>query len=97
MHYLEIPAEVLGRTDARELVRFWVCDGEDFVALNSNLFEDKEAEVWGSVAADLIKHAIIAMTLNNPDHDPKKLRGRMVGAFKRRLAERGDHSGHLGQ
>jgi hypothetical protein len=42
MHYLEIPAEVLDRADAREIARFWVCEGEDYVALVTDLFGEKE-------------------------------------------------------
>jgi len=96
MHYLEIPSEVLDRADARELLRFWVCDGEDYVALNSDIFGDKEPEVWGSVAADVLKHAIIAMCLNDGSRDAQKLQQRMVKALKKRLAEHGDYSGRLG-
>jgi hypothetical protein len=41
MHYLEIPTEIMNRPDARELLRFWVCDGEDFVlqAFNERMRE----------------------------------------------------------
>ena len=97
MHFLEIPEEVLNRADARELVRFWVCDGEDYVTLMSDLFGDNEAEVWGSVAADLLKHAVIAMRLNQPACDPAKLRERMIAAFHERMAETDDKQrGRLG-
>jgi hypothetical protein len=97
MHYLEIPAEVLDRADAREIARFWVCEGEDYVALVTDLFGEKEQEVWGTVAADLLKHAIIAMTLSDGSRDAEAIRERMVEAFHQRLASQADCSGRLGQ
>jgi len=97
MHYLEIPVEVLDRPDARELMRFWVCDGEDYVALMTDLFGDNEPEVWGSVAADMLKHAIIAMSLSDPTRETTEIRDRMVAAFHERMASHGSYKGRLGQ
>jgi len=97
MHYLEIPVEILKRVDARELVRFWVCDGEDYVTLVTDLFGEKEPEVWGSIAADLLKHAIIAMKLGDEGRDTTVIRDRMVDAFHQRMASHGDYNGRLGQ
>lgn len=96
MHFLEIPVEVLDRPDARELVRFWVCGGEDYVALLTDLFGEKEPEVWGSIAADLLKHAIIAMKLADQSREAIELRDRMVDAFHRRMTKHGDYSGRRG-
>lgn len=97
MNYLEIPQEVLGREDARELVRFWISDGDDYVTLCVDLFGDREAEVWGSVAADLLKHALLGMELAAPGLDRKAAEERMLKAFQARLGEHGiDYSGRLG-
>jgi hypothetical protein len=96
MHYLEIPAEVLDRADARELMRFWVCEGQDFVALHTDLFGQKEPEVWGTIAADVLKHAIIALKLSDDTRDPIAIRDRMIEAFHERMASHGDYSGRRG-
>ena len=45
-----------------EMARVWITaeDGRSHIALNYGLFEERELEVWGSLAADLIAHAVRA-------------------------------------
>lgn len=99
MRYLEIPQEVLERPDARELVRFWISGGKDFCTLQGELWDrDKEPMVWATVAADIMKHAILKLCLEDPSRDRVELLAKMKVEFEKRLAEINDsYSGRLGQ
>lgn len=45
-----------------EMARVWITaeDGRSHIALNYGIFEERELEIWGSLAADLIAHAVRA-------------------------------------
>ena len=56
---LPIPAD---RTDGIEMARVWITseEGQSYLSLKFGMFEDKELEIWGSLAADLVAHAVNA-------------------------------------
>ncbi|WP_430418514.1 DUF5076 domain-containing protein [Phenylobacterium sp.] len=45
-----------------EMARIWIAaeEGRSHIALNYGIFEARELEIWGSLAADLIAHAVRA-------------------------------------
>src|SRR5262249_4416603 len=97
MNYLEIPQEVLDRPGARELVRFWSRGGEHFASLQGELWGDKEPAVWATVAADIMKHAILKLCLENPSRDRVALLAEMKRHFENRIEEINEsYSGRLG-
>jgi len=94
---LEIPSGVFEENEGHELVRFWISSGVDHVSLNIGLFDvEKEPDVWGSVAADIAKHAVNAMLQDDPTRDKNALYAAIERAFSSRLREQVDFSGQLG-
>jgi hypothetical protein len=49
-----------------EMARIWVTteNGRSHVSLHYGMYEDHELEVWGSLAADLIAHAVRACMMD---------------------------------
>ncbi len=93
---LEIPSGVFEENEGHELVRFWISSGVDHVSLNIGLFDnEKEPSVWGSVAADIVKHAVNAMRQDDPTRDEEALYAAIEQAFSMRLREQTSFSGQL--
>lgn len=97
LHELEIPSGVYEEGEAHELVRFWVGGGTDHVTLNISLFDgEKEPSVWGSVAADIVKHAVNGMLQDDPTRDSNALFAEIERSFVARLKEQTNFTGQLG-
>lgn len=99
MKYLEIPQEVFERPDARELVRFWISGGKDYCTLQGELWDrEKEPMVWATVAADIMKHAILKLCIEDCSRERAELLAQMRTRFNARLDEINDsYEGRLGQ
>lgn len=92
MHELEPPVE--GEEDAVEMVRFWIVDGSGAVSLNLGIFdEEAEPASWGMIAADIVVHAVHAMTQERPDLDAEVVLAQVENAFRERLSEALDING----
>lgn len=93
---LDIPEGIYEEQEGHELVRFWVSSGVDHVALNIGLFErDNEPFVWGSVAADIAKHAVRGMMQDDPTQDEQTLYAQIEHAFISRLKEQTNFEGQI--
>lgn len=93
---LNIPAGVFEEDEGHELVRFWISSGVDHVSLNIGLFDSSiEPGVWGSVAADIAKHAVNAMMQDEPTRDEAVLYAEIERAFIDRLKEQTKFEGQL--
>ncbi|MEY2884772.1 MAG: hypothetical protein RL490_2496 [Pseudomonadota bacterium] len=95
---LLIPPGVYLDGNPTEFVRFWVCDKEDHVSLKIGLFEPKEREpeVWGTVIADICKHAARALMQDDPAHgDFNTIVARIENGFRNRLMKTTNFSGQL--
>ncbi|MEL6113265.1 MAG: DUF5076 domain-containing protein [Pseudomonadota bacterium] len=93
---LSIPEGISGEDGGHELVRFWVCDGDDHVSLRIGLFDDdEEPAVWGNVAADIMKHVVNALVQTDPRRDPDVMFAEIERAFAQRLKETTDFSGQF--
>lgn len=93
---LELTPDVLEAKDAYELFRFWVVDNEDAVIMNVGMFGDKEPEVWGTILADVSRHCVRALCLQDPGLDPKVIRAQMENSYASRLKEKDGTSGAIG-
>ncbi|MEO1242175.1 MAG: DUF5076 domain-containing protein [Pseudomonadota bacterium] len=93
---LNIPTGVFEENEGHELVRFWISSGVDHVSLNIGLFDsDEEPSVWGSVAADIAKHAVKAMMQDEPTRNEAALYAEIERAFIGRLKEQTKFEGQL--
>ena len=93
---LDIPDGIYEEQEGRELVRFWISDGVDHVSLKVGLFErDNEPSIWGSVAADIAKHAVRGMVQDDPTRDEQLLYAQIEQAFLERLKEKANFQGQL--
>lgn len=93
---LDIPDGIDLNADAHELVRFWVSEGQDHVSLCIGLFEaDDEPNVWGSIAADIMRHAVNGMVQEDPGRNAEALLAEIERAFATRLKETTDYTGQL--
>jgi len=93
---LDIPSGVFEEDEGHELVRFWISSGVDHVSLNIGLFDnEKEPSVWGSVAADIAKHAVNAMLQDDPARDKVALYAEIERAFVERLKAQTNFEGEL--
>lgn len=97
LHELGLPDELFEEEErGHELVRFWICDGRDHVVLKVGLFDnDKEPAVWGSVAADIARHAVNAMMQDDPARDAAALYAEIERAFAARLKAQTNLEGQL--
>ena len=85
---LEIPDGIYEEQEGHELVRFWISSGVDHVTLNVGLFDrDQEPEIWGSIAADIVKHAVRGMLQDDDTRDEKVLFAQIERAFSARFKE----------
>lgn len=62
---LDPPVEALAAKDAQEVLRFWIADGIDHLALRINAVRSADgeyhgAEIWGSLLADVARHVVNA-------------------------------------
>lgn len=93
---LDNPEGVLEEDEGRELVRFWISSGVDHVSLHIGLFDnDEEPTIWGSVAADIARHAVKAMLQDDPSRDEVALYAEIERAFAERLKEKVNFEGRL--
>jgi hypothetical protein len=96
MRELSIPPGVEGEPGAVELIRFWIADGADHVNLNIGLFApDDEPAFWGSIIADIAKHAVNGMMQEDPSRDEAVLMAQIEAGFARRLAQTVNFTGRL--
>ena len=94
---LNIPDGVHLDGDAIEFIRFWVCDNEEHVTLRigSAPVED-EPEIWGSIIADICKHAANGLIQDNPEHGSvETVIARIETGFRTRLMETPSLRGQL--
>ncbi|WP_425408878.1 DUF5076 domain-containing protein [Hyphococcus sp.] len=93
---LDLPDGIHEEQEGHELVRFWISSGVDHVSLNIGLFDnDKEPSVWGTVAADIAKHAVRAMLQDDPTRDEATLYAEIERAFSKRLKAKANFEGQL--
>jgi hypothetical protein len=96
LNELEIPLGVFEEDEGFELVRFWISSGVDHVSLKIGLFDtEREPHEWGSVAADIAKHAVRAMLQDDPTRDEAALCATIEQAFAARLRQQTNFSGQL--
>jgi hypothetical protein len=96
MKELSIPPGVEGDAGAVELIRFWISGGADHVNLNVGLFAaDDEPTFWGSIIADIAKHAVNAMMQEDPSRDEQVLLAQIESGFAQRLAQTVNFTGQL--
>ena len=84
---------------AREYVRFWVVDGVDHVALRIGSLSNSgdEPEQWGCVVADIVKHVINGLILDNPESGTQlELLSRIESGYRDRMKSEAKLSGRLG-
>ena len=96
---LIIPGEVLEAKNTQEFIRFWVADGIDHVTLNVGGFEDNSEEpyLWGSILADIARHAVIGMQSKDPSRgNPSAMMNLLIEGFNDRLEQKADITGELG-
>jgi len=87
---LEIPSPPPSEGErAIEFIRFWVTNGIDHVALNSGVFApEDEARQWGFIIADIAKHAVRAMQLNDASRgSPEQMLAEIEAGFVFRLKQ----------
>lgn len=97
MTLLVIPPDVEDAEDAHEMIRFWVKDGESHLSLNIGLFEPNgEAELWGSMIADIAIHAARGMAHDRPDTNiATNLLAQIEIGFVKRLKSAPESTGQL--
>ena len=86
MNDLDIPPEVAGAREAHEMIRFWVVDGEEAVQLLIGAMGEDEPVQWGSILADIARHAVNAMAQKDPSLDADILQAQIENGFNARLA-----------
>ena len=96
MNELEIPEAVVEAEEAFELLRFWVVNGEDTVALHVGAMGDDEPKMWGYILADIARHSINALGQNDPSLAVDDLRAQIEQGFHERMEQRIGVSGSLG-
>jgi hypothetical protein len=97
---LEIPSPAPQDSErAVEFIRFWVTGNRDYVALNSGIFNPKdEARQWGFILADIAKHAIHAMQLNDASMGSSdQLLAEIEAGFSHRVKTQTEFIGQLGE
>lgn len=96
LHQLDIPDGVLEEEVGHEFVRFWVAGGVDHVSLYLGQFRpETEATDWGTIAADIVKHAIRGMLQQDPTRDEVALFAEIERAFLQRLEEQTNIMGQI--
>ncbi len=86
---LSIPSKVQDADLGVELVRFWVSEQKPEIALRVGEFgeTENEARMWGSVIADITRHAVAIMKARDPDkkYSEQDLLDIMMDGFDKRL------------
>jgi hypothetical protein len=96
LNELDIPDGVTEAKDATELIRFWVANGEDFVSLRPGVFApEHEPGHWGMIIADIAKHAVRAMTQNDPSLNTEDLFREIEDGFMGRLEAVANYTGNI--
>ena len=96
LHPLDLPEGIHEEQEGHELVRFWVSSGVDHVTLNIGLFDSQsEPGIWGTVAADIVKHAVRGMMQDDPSRDERVVYAQIERAFAERLREQTNLEGQL--
>ncbi|CAN5162261.1 hypothetical protein BH10PSE4_BH10PSE4_48160 [soil metagenome] len=86
----ELAAPVVSdENDPVEMARVWITagDGRSHVALYHGIFGDQELRLWGSLAADLIAHAVRATMMDGSDQTPEEAFALVEAGFRDRLAD----------
>lgn len=80
-----------------EAVRFWIAGGNDHVALKlpGDGLGNIRIEVWGKIAADIVKHAVRALKQDDPSRDESTMLSLIERTFRERLNEETNFSGQL--
>ncbi len=84
MHALPIPRDVLADDDAVHLLGAWIAGEGLHCALNYGFFEGNghdEAQAWGSVLADMIRHIAMAHAQQS-GQDPTEVLASLMAALK---------------
>jgi hypothetical protein len=97
---LDIPDSVFQDQEPKgvEFVHFWVCDGNDHVALNIGSFQPPEDEPrqWGYIMADIARHAVRGMEQDDPSRGTSaEIFAEIERGFRERLEKDLDFSGQL--
>ena len=98
---LSPPPGVQNAEWATELIRFWVVNGEDEVTLcldgvGSSEGDVPAAKIWGSILADIAKHAFHGQ--NQVDfnaHDKEVFFSQLTAGFQQRLNQEVGITGQL--
>lgn len=80
------------------MARLWI-DGDEgvsFIGLKYGLFDDAELEVWGSLAADLIAHAVNAYLQDGGAATPAEAFALVEKGLRERLSDNPTLQGHFG-
>lgn len=92
---LNAPHNISECERAQELLRFWIGDGADYVALRVGVMGEEEPEQWGYVLADLARHIINAVHQDQPDISAESILTRMQDGFERRMEGKPSIAGKL--
>lgn len=95
---LDIPNTVEADEGGQEYVRFWIANKTDHVSLYIGGFDPAETEPrqWGHIMADIAKHAVRGMQLDDPTRgSPEQMLAEIEHGFFERLQHEGLVSGHL--
>jgi hypothetical protein len=81
-----------------EMARVWITadEGLSYISLNFGMFEDQELDVWGSLAADLIAHAVRAYKLEGGSMSADEAFAVVEAALRSRIADNPTQKGHFG-
>lgn len=88
--FLDPPPAAKRDPKAFELLRVWVAEEEQQVALRAGAWEDPYA--WGVVLADLARHIVNAEALADPSLDRNQYLQRLLEGFDDELQEPGDET-----
>ena len=96
---LPIPPEAAASNNSAEMVRFWVADGYDHVSLKLDMIQSTrdhhEAEIWGSILADIAHHVVRGLPQTGCDDSPEVLFSLIQRGFAERLKEKANITGGL--
>jgi hypothetical protein len=73
--------------DPIEMARIWIAEGRSLLSLNYGIFEERELQIWGSLAADLIAHAVNAALMDGSELTAKEAFALIERGFREQLAD----------
>jgi len=85
---LDIPQAVIDSNDGVELIRFWISQQKEQIALRVGAFGDGEVEpaMWGNILADIARHVLTIMAERNEEGaEAQVILNQMMDAFQDRL------------